>query len=114
MKNKEDLAENFAVNILKLEKDLRVRLHERIVSHQIAKSGTSIGANIAEAKFAESELDFVHKLKISLKEANETLYWLRILYKTDYIDQETFNELYSEGESLLKIISYIIVKMKNK
>lgn len=112
--NKEQLSEDFAVKILNLERDLSTRQHERIVSYQIGKSGTSIGTNIAESVFAESDDDFIHKLSIAQKECNETLFWLRILRRTSYIEQLKFNELYSDCESLLKIISSIIVKMKKK
>ena len=111
---KEELSEDFAVKILKLERDLRTIRHERIASHQIGKSGTSIGANIAESMFAESEIDYIHKLAISQKEANETLYWLRVLYRTEYIDRDTYDQLYSDCESLLNILSTIIIKLKKK
>lgn len=114
MKTKEELSEDFAVKILRLEKDLRIIQHERVASLQIARSGTSIGANLAEAIFAESELDYIHKLKISQKEANETLYWLRVLYRSGYINKEIFDEFYNACDSLLKIISSIIVKIKFK
>lgn len=111
--NKEQLSEDFGVKILNLERDLRTRQHERIVSYQIGKSGTSIGANISESVFAESDDDFIHKLSIAQKECNETLFWLKVLRRS-YIEQIKFNELYSDCESLLKIISSIIVKMKKK
>ena len=102
MITKEQLSEDFAVRIINLEKYLRLIKGEKICSYQIAKSGTSIGANIAEGECAESDSDLIHKLSISQKEANETLYWLRVLYRTEYIDKETFDDLYPKCESLKK------------
>lgn len=113
-KSKEELSEDFAVRILKLEKDLRILKHERIVSYQVGKSATSIGANIAESTYAESKDDYIHKLSISQKEANETLYWLRVLYRSEYIDKETYDELYPTCEQLLKVLTKIIVKLKSQ
>lgn len=84
--SKEQLSEDFAVKILNLERELRYEKKERVASYQIAKSGTSIGANIAESIYAESEIDYIHKLAISQKECSETLYWLRVLRRTEYID----------------------------
>ena len=113
-KSKEEISEDFAVMILKLEKDLRIIKHERIASYQIGKSGTSIGANIAESVYAESNEDLIHKLSISQKEAYETLYWLRVLYRSEYIDKETFDKYNPICESLLRIISTSIVTLKSK
>ena len=75
---------DFAVSIINLVKTLKEK-HETIISNQIGRSGTSIGANIREAQYAHGTADFVAKLQIALKEANETGYWLELLYKTDYI-----------------------------
>ena len=83
---------NFAVQIINLVKDLKSK-HETIISNQIGRSGTSIGANIREAQYAHGKPDFISKLQIALKEANETGYWLELLYKTDYIDEQTFKSL---------------------
>ena len=84
------------------------------MSKQLLRSGTSIGANIREARNGESALDFIHKLAISQKEADETLYWLEILSKTGYIDSPTF-DLYSwHAEELLRMLrSSILTKKKN-
>ena len=112
--DKEKLSEDFAVKIMGLEKFLRTKMHERVVSHQICKSGTSIGANISESTYAESTLDYIHKLKISQKECNETLYWLRVLYRSNYLEENLYNELYSDAETLMKIINSIIIKINNK
>ena len=83
---------DFAVSIISLVKTLRSQ-HETIISNQIGRSGTSIGANIREAQYAHGTADFVAKLQIALKEANETGYWLELLYKTDYLSEADFKEL---------------------
>ena len=111
---KEQLSEDFAVKILRVVDILKNQKGETIVSRQLCKSGTSIGANIAESNYAESVQDFIHKLSISQKECNETLYWLRILRRTDYIDQYLFDELYQDCERLMKIVSSIIIKVKKR
>ncbi|MBD5260602.1 MAG: four helix bundle protein [Bacteroides sp.] len=106
------LAEAFAVKIVELEKYLREEKRERRMSDQIYRSATSIGANISEAKYAESTSDFIHKLSISQKEANETLYWLRLLYKTKYIDDIKFSELYGDCQELLRVITKVILSVR--
>ena len=83
---------DFAVQIINLVKDLKSK-HETVISNQIGRSGTSIGANIREAQYAHGKPDFIAKLQIALKEANETGYWLELLYKTDYIDEQTYKSL---------------------
>ncbi len=83
---------DFAVAIINLVKALREK-KESIISNQIGRSGTSIGANIREAQYAHGKADFVSKLQIALKEANETGYWLELLYRTDYIDEQTYRSL---------------------
>ncbi len=83
---------DFAVRIIDLVKDLKSK-HETIISNQIGRSGTSIGANIREAQYAHGKPDFISKLQIALKEANETGYWLELLYKTNYIDEQTYKSL---------------------
>ena len=83
---------DFAVSIIELVKELKAK-RESIISNQIGRSGTSIGANIREAQYAHSKADFVSKLQIALKEANETGYWLELLYRTNYIDQAQYRAL---------------------
>lgn len=90
-----DLSMDFSVEIINLVKQLKEK-RETIISNQIGRSGTSIGANIHEAKYAQGKKDFISKLEIALKEASETGYWLELLYKTDYIDEETFKSLSSK------------------
>ena len=86
------LSIDFAVQILNLVKFLKSQ-HETIVSNQIGRAGTSIGANIHEAQYAHGKSDFIAKLQIALKEANETSYWLELLLKTNYIDEAKYQEL---------------------
>ena len=86
------LSVEFAVKILNLVKDLKNQ-RETIVSNQIGRAGTSIGANIHEAQYAHGKSDFIAKLQIALKESNETGYWLELLLKTNYIDEIRFQEL---------------------
>lgn len=80
---------DFAVSIINLVKTLKEK-RESIISNQIGRSGTSAGANIREAQYAHGKADFIAKLQIALKEANETGYWLELLYKTDYISEDDF------------------------
>lgn len=87
-----DLSLDFSVDIIDLVKDLRAK-RETVIANQIGRSGTSIGANIHEAKYAQGKKDFISKLEIALKEASETGYWLELLYRTDYIDEARFNDL---------------------
>ena len=83
---------DFAVSVIQLVKELKAK-HETIISNQIGRSGTSIGANIREAQYAHGKADFIAKLQIALKEANETGYWLELLYKTEYITHEQYKTL---------------------
>ena len=82
----------FAVSIIQLVRDLKDK-HETIISSQIGRSGTSIGANIREARYAHSKADFTAKLQIALKEANETGYWLELLFRTGYLDEPAYKSL---------------------
>lgn len=86
------LSMDFAVEILSLVKELKQQ-KESIISNQIGRSGTSIGANIREANYAQGKKDFISKLEIALKEASETGYWLELLYKAGYINENKFREL---------------------
>ncbi|MEE1053420.1 MAG: four helix bundle protein [Acutalibacteraceae bacterium] len=90
---------DFAVSIINLVKELKLK-KENIISNQIGRSGTSIGANIREAQYAHGKADFVSKLQIALKEANETGYWLELLYKTNYITEEQYKSLDSACTSI--------------
>ena len=90
---------DFAVQIINLVKELKSK-KESIISNQIGRSGTSIGANIREAHYAHGTADFIAKLQIALKESNETGYWLELLYKTNYIDETVYKSLDSKCTSI--------------
>ena len=83
---------DFAVSIIHLVKHLKSQ-RESIISNQIGRSGTSIGANIREAQYANSRADFISKLQIALREANETGYWLELLFRTNYISEAEYQSL---------------------
>lgn len=92
---------NFAVRILKLS-DFLFDKKQSVIAYQIMKSGTSIGANIAESKYGASKLDFANKLQISQKEAGETKYWLELIYKAEIIEENLYKSLLLDVEELLK------------
>ena len=94
-----DLSMDFSVQIINLVKDLKSK-HETVISNQIGRSGTSIGANIYEANYAQGRKDFISKLEIALKEASETGYWLELLNRTKYIDETTYKSLNDQCTSI--------------
>ena len=108
-----DKSFKFAVRIVKLYKHLSESKKEYILSKQLLRSGTSIGALYREAEHAESKTDFIHKLGISQKECNETLYWLELLKESDYLDDKEFESIYNNGVELIKLITSIIKSSKN-
>ena len=108
-----ELSADFAVDVINLVKELKSKC-ESIISNQIGRSGTSIGANIREAQYAHSKADFISKLQIALKEANETGYWLELLLRTDYISQEVYKDLDTKCSTLrVLLISSINTAKKN-
>ncbi len=98
----------FALRIVKAYKYLQDEQSEFVLSKQMLKSGISIGALVKEAEFAESKADFIHKMGIALKRANETEYWLRLLKDCDYIDEKNFLSIYPECVELIKLLTSII------
>ena len=105
---------DFAVSIIKLVRYLKEK-RETIISNQIGRSGTSIGANIREAQYAHGKADFIARLHIALKEANETGYWLELLYRTEYITEKEYKELDSACTSIrVMLISSINTAKKNE
>ena len=94
-----ELSMEFSVDVIELVKHLKTS-KESIISNQIGRSGTSIGANIHEAQYAQGKKDFISKLEIALKEASETGYWLELLYRTKYIDEQTYKVLSAKCTSL--------------
>ena len=103
----------FALETIKLYKEL-IEKKEFVLSKQILRSGTSIGANVHEAVSSESKKDFIHKLGIGLKETRETSYWLRLLKDSNYICQQLFDSLHSTCLSLTKILNSIILTTKER
>ncbi len=108
-------SKSFAIRIIRLYKYLSDMQKEFVLSKQILRSGTSIGANISESVFAQSRMDFVSKMSISLKEASETKYWLDLLYETKYISQEQYDSMSDDlgriTGTLVKIVN--ITKQNN-
>ena len=107
-------AYSFALEIIGLYKQLVSDKKEFVLSKQMLRSGTSIGANVNEALSAQSKRDFVHKLSISLKETRETNYWLNLLKDSSYITEQSFNKLSEKCSEINKILSSIILTTKQK
>lgn len=103
---------SFAIEIVGLYKYLTETKREFVMSRQLLKSGTSIGANVREAEFAQSKLDFINKMSISLKEANESDYWLELLYITNYIDENIYNDFKIKISEILKLLVSIVKSSK--
>ena len=101
---------DFAVRIVNLYKYLTAEKNEFILSKQILKSGTSIGANVSEAERGQTKADFNSKLNIALKESNETYYWLRLLYQTDYLTDNEFQSLEADINEIIAILVTICKK----
>ena len=102
----------FAVRVVKMCKSLREEQKEYIMTKQLLRSGTSIGANIAEAQQAQSKSDFVHKMSIALKEAAETNYWIRLLHATDYLNDKAMESMILDCSELEKMLTVIIKSAK--
>ena len=107
------LSLDFALRIVKLRKYLSETKNEYILSQQILRSGTSIGANIYESEHAQSKDDFLAKLYISLKEANETKYWLELLHLSDYIDDNQYESIINDLGKIIGTLVNIIKKTKD-
>lgn len=98
----------FALEIVKVSKYLQEAQREFVLSKQILRSGTAIGALVRESEYAESRADFAHKLAIALKESNETLYWLDLLHQSSYITLEMYEPLRSYNEELMRLLIAIV------
>jgi len=107
-------AYSFALEVVETYKYLVRDKKEFILSKQLLRSGTSIGANVNEAVNAVSKRDFIHKLSISLKEARETEYWINLLKDSEYLTQEKFQSLYIRNNENIKILSSIIITTKER
>ena len=108
-----DKSKVFALGIIALYNELHDR-GEYVMSNQILKSGTSIGANYCEAVCAESPQDFIHKVSISLKEANETSFWLDLLHDSNYINDERYTQMRAQVEELYKMLNSSSITVKQK
>lgn len=116
-KRQEEIQEKciaFAVLVDKLRRDLNKMYREYNKADQVDRCASSIGANYSEAIHAESESDYIHKLGIAQKEANETIYWLKVIYRCGYIDDQLYGSLVADAEELIRIITAIIVSLKKK
>ena len=105
-----DKTKDFALRIIKLYKYLTLTadIKEYVISKQVLRSGTSIGANVKEALRGQSRPDFRSKMSIALKEASETEYWLELLYESDYIDEKAYNSIINENVEIIKILTRIV------
>ena len=108
----EKRAYQFALRIVTAYKYLTRQQSEFVLSKQMLRSGTSIGAMMREAKFAQSRADFVSKTSIALKEANETLYWIELLHDSEYIDDKTFESIHNEANEITSILASIVKTTK--
>ncbi len=102
----------FAIRIVKFYQLLSVNKNEFTISRQLLRSGTSVGALIREAQYAESGADFKHKLSIAQKEINETLYWLELLRETNYVTQDLFESLHNDATEIIKLLTSILKTIK--
>ena len=106
------LSKSFALRIIKLYKYLQEDKHEYVMSKQVLRSGTSIGANVRESINAQSTMDFINKLNIALKEGNETQYWLELLHESDYINDSEYESIYSDCSRIVATLVRIIKTKK--
>lgn len=103
---------DFAIRIVRLNKYLRDKKKEFVLSKQLLKSGTSIGANVAEAECGQSKADFYAKMYIALKEANETYYWLRLLHEIKYLTHKQFESIEEDTKAIIAILTSICKTIK--
>ena len=107
-----DLTEDFALRIIELYRYLRKEKQESVMSSQVYRSGTSIGANVSESKNAQSKADFISKLSIALKEAGETEFWLKLLYKSHTITEREYNSIQNDLNIIIGTLIKILKKTK--
>ena len=107
-------SEAFAGRVVRLNQYLITQKHEFVISKQILRSGTSIGANVMESRNAQSTADFIHKLNIALKEADETTYWIKNLYNGGFINKKEYESIFKDAEELVKILVSSIKTLKKK
>ncbi|WP_312823610.1 four helix bundle protein [Epilithonimonas sp.] len=109
-----DKSFSFAIRIVKLYKYLVTDKKEFVLSKQLLRSGTAIGALIREAQNAESKADFIHKLAIAQKECDESLYWLELLFQTEYLSSAEYENINNDASEILKMIRSAIITTKTK
>ena len=109
-----EITSEFAIRIVKLYKYLTDEKHEYIMSKQLFRSGTSIGANTFEGKNAQSRADFCNKMNIALKEATESGFWIDLLHKTDYMDDVLFESFYKDWNRIMGVLTKIVKATKNE
>ena len=109
-----DKSKAFALRVIRLYKYLCEEGKEYILSKQLLRSGTSIGANIAEAFYGQSEADFVSKLSIAQKETGETMYWLELLHESEYLKRNEYDSIYSDAEELIRLLTSSIKTVKER
>jgi len=109
-----DKSKSFAIRIVHLSQYLQDKFHEFVLSRQVLKSGTSIGANVRESRNAQSISDFISKLEIALKESDETEYWLEILHETKYISDDEFDSMIKDNKELTAMLVSIVKSSKKK
>ena len=107
-----DKSYKFALRVVNAYKYLTQEVREFVLSKQLLRCGTSIGALISEADHAQSQADFINKMNVALKEANETEYWLRLLNDSEYIDKQTFNSIYKDCDELIRLLVSIVKTSK--
>lgn len=104
---------NFAVRCVNLYKHLVANQQEYVLSKQMLRSGTSVGANISESRNAQSDVDFISKLSIALKEADETHYWFELMFRTGYISEQEFESMDADVNELIAMLTTLIKKRKS-
>ena len=107
-----ELSKNFAVAIIAVCKTIKTERDGTVLYSQLLRSGTSIGANIHEANYASSRLDFINKFQIALKECNETLYWLEIFFRAEYLQEKEYQDLYLDCSKIKKMLSASLITAK--
>ncbi len=107
-----EITSDFAIRIVNLYRFLMEKKNEHIISKQLFRSGTSIGANVFEGKNAQSKADFTHKMSIALKEATETGYWIDLLYKTEFLTEQQYSSIYADWNRIMGVLTKIVKSSK--
>ncbi len=109
-----DKSKEFAKNIVLICRDIKQNYRESVLTNQLLRSGTSIGANIHEAQYAQGTADFISKFEIALKECHETEYWLELLYETNYLDEKKFKNLKNDCGAIRRMLISTCTTIKEK